>query len=55
MLHDSGRCANKIMLQIDKFCESSSGNLTFFVFTVEDAVLRIYRDVETNMQKSTLE
>ena len=44
-----------IKLQIDKVGEAAGGDLMCYMFTVEDAVLRIYWDDDTNMQKSALE
>ena len=41
-LHGNRRRVNKIMLQIDKVGELASEDLTCYVLTVEDAVLRIY-------------
>ena len=43
------------MLQIDKVDESDDGNLTYYVFTIKDAILRIYGDGEKNIQKIELE
>ena len=51
ILHGSGRPTNKIMMIIDKVGEAAAGDLMCYVFTVEDSVLRIY--LEDNTQKST--
>ena len=43
------------MLIIDKVGEAAGGDLMCYVFTVEDSVLRIYWDKDSNIQKSALE
>ena len=43
------------MLQIDKVGEAAGGDLVCYVFTIEDAVLRIYWDDIGKLQKSALE
>ena len=42
-LHDGGRAAEKngTLLQIEKAVEPSNGNLTCYVFSLEDAVARL--------------